>query len=79
MNIHPMEQYVIDSILKIRREKGLSQADIAKIINTTPSFVGNVENARSPAKYNLKHIYLIAMYLNISPQVFLPAAINSNA
>jgi transcriptional regulator with XRE-family HTH domain len=72
LRIDPMEQHVIDIVRKLRRNKRMRQQDLAKILNTSSSFVGNVENARNPAKYNLKHISRLAEYFDLSPRYFLP-------
>ncbi len=78
VNMPPIEQYVIDFVRKVRVENKLRQQDIAEILNTSTSFIGNVENFQNPAKYNLKHINLLANYFNISPRAFLPEkAINA--
>lgn len=70
--IDPIEQHVIDEIRKLRLVHHLRQKDIATIIKTTTSFVGNVENTGNPAKYNLKHINLLADYFKVSPKFFFP-------
>lgn len=67
-----IEQYVIDLVFKLRRERNLSQKDISVILGVKKSFIGNVENPKSIAKYNLKHINLLAHYFGISPQYFVP-------
>ena len=72
IKIEPIEQHVIDVIRKLRRSKNMRQEDLANIINTSTSFVGNVENVRNPAKYNLKHINAISEYFGLSPKYFLP-------
>jgi len=76
-NIDPIEQHVIDLIIKLRLSNKLRQCDISKIINVTPSFVGNVENKNNPAKYNLKHINMLANYFNLSPKSFMPDKVMS--
>lgn len=72
IELHLIEQYVIDFVYKLRMEKGLRQEDIAYILGTKPSFIGNVENKSHPAKYNLKHIDKIADHFGLSPKDFLP-------
>jgi len=70
--ITPIDQYVIDFVLKLRVEKSLSQDDIASIIEVSRGFVSNVESPKNRAKYNLYHIDLLADYFNLSPKDFLP-------
>ena len=71
--IHPIEQYSIDIVKKLRARHNLTQADIAAVLGLGVSFIGNVENQNKPSKYNLKHINLLADYFNLSPKDFLPA------
>ena len=70
--ITPIEQYAIDVVTKLRREHKLRQKDIAKIIDASASFVGNVENIYNASKYNLKHINSLADYFQLSPKAFVP-------
>ena len=70
--LHPIEQYVIDYVYKLRIQQKLRQEDLAYVINTKPSFIGNVENKSHPAKYNLKHIDKLADHFGLSPKDFLP-------
>lgn len=72
-NIEPIEQYVIDFVIKIRQENNLSQQDIANIIGISRSYIKDIENPKSIAKYNLRHINALADYFNISPSSFLPS------
>jgi transcriptional regulator with XRE-family HTH domain len=72
VKIDPIEQHVIDIVRKLRRNKRMRQQDLARILNTSSSFIGNVENGRNPAKYNLKHISRLAEYFELSPRYFLP-------
>ena len=71
-HISPIEQYVIDFVRKFRIDKELSQEDIGNIIEVSRSYIGDIENPNSRAKYNLTHINALADYFNISPQFFLP-------
>jgi len=69
---HSLEQYVIDVSIKLRKAHSLTQQDVANILNTGNAFIGNVENIKRPAKYNLKHINLLATHFKISPSDFFP-------
>lgn len=71
-NIAPIEQYVIDYVIKLRKEKKLKQEDIANIINVKRTFVTNIESVKNRAKYNLVHIAKLADHFGISPKDFLP-------
>lgn len=70
--ITPIDQYVIDFVLKLRIEKSLSQDDIASILEVSRGFVSNIESQNSRAKYNLYHIDLLADYFGLSPKDFVP-------
>jgi transcriptional regulator with XRE-family HTH domain len=67
-----IEQYVINFIYKQRINRNLTQQNLAGILGVTTSFIGNVENKGNPAKYNLRHIRILAEYFEISPKDFLP-------
>lgn len=70
--VHPIEQYAIDMVKRLRHQHKLRGIDIAKIIKTKHSFISNVENSACPAKYNLKHLNLLAKYFDVSPRIFVP-------
>ena len=68
----PFELAVIDAVRQKRAEKGLSQEELAMILDTDRSFVGQVESPSNPAKYNLNHLNKIALEWGCSPREFLP-------
>ena len=71
-NVSSIEQYVIDYVIKLRKKHNLTQEDIASVIGAQRTFVTNVENAKSRAKYNLTHINKLADHFDLSPRDFLP-------
>jgi len=71
--IHSIEQHVIDKITSLRKQEKITAKRLGEIIHTSTSFVCNVENCNTPHKYNLKHIYEIALHFRKSPRYFLPA------
>lgn len=70
--ISDIEQFVIDEVKKRRVEKNISQKELAYHLDTSIGFIGNVENPRYRAKYNIKHLNELAKILNCSPKDFLP-------
>ncbi len=72
IQIEPIEQYVIDKVRQLRTEKGISQAELANLINVSIGFIGNVENPKYRAKYNIVHLNEIAKVLNCSIKDFFP-------
>jgi transcriptional regulator with XRE-family HTH domain len=71
-NISAIEQYVIDAVRKKRIEKGYSQAELANLLDVSIGFIGNVENPKYRAKYNLTLINELARIFECSPRDFLP-------
>ncbi|GEP93716.1 transcriptional regulator [Chitinophaga terrae (ex Kim and Jung 2007)] len=67
-----IEQYVIDKVKEKRIEKGYSQKDLAYMIDVSIGFIGDVENPKYRAKYNLNHINELAKIFECSPKDFLP-------
>lgn len=68
----PIELYVINRVKAMRIEKGISQAELAFMINVSSGFIGKVETSNLPTKYNLNHINKIAEVLCVSPKELLP-------
>lgn len=68
-----IEQYAIDAVLKLRKEKGLTQKELAEIMGVKLSFVSSVESRKNRAKYNLTHLERVSIYFRVSPQYFFPS------
>ena len=68
----PIEQYVVDVVKKKRLEKKYSQKDLAYELDKSVGFIGDVENPKERAKYNLNHINELAKIFKCSPREFLP-------
>jgi len=68
----PIEQYIIDVVRDKRIQKGWSQKDLAYEMELSIGFIGNVENPKLRAKYNLNHINTLAKVFECSPKDFLP-------
>ncbi len=67
-----IEQYVINAVRKRRIEKGISQKELAYMLDVSIGFIGNIENPEYRAKYNLNHINELAKILDCSPKDFFP-------
>jgi transcriptional regulator with XRE-family HTH domain len=70
--ISPIDQYVIDFVLQLRKDKNQTQQDIANILQVSRSFIKDVENSSNRAKYNLTHINALADYFGMKLGDFLP-------
>lgn len=67
-----IEQYVIDRVKDIRVSKGVSQAKLAHLIDLSVGFVGNVENPKHVAKWNINHLNRISTELDVPFKDFFP-------
>lgn len=67
-----IEQYVIERVREIRVSKGISQAKLAHLMDISVGFVGNVENPKHIAKWNLNHLNRISQVLDIPFKDFFP-------
>lgn len=67
-----IEQYVINKVKEIRTSKGISQAKLAHLIDLSVGFVGNVENPKHVAKWNLNHLNRISKELDVPFKDFFP-------
>jgi len=70
--IHPIEQFAINAVTDLRKQRNLKQSDLAEVLNTVPSFISNVEISSHPAKYNLAHLHSLSSFFRVSPRDFLP-------
>lgn len=66
------ETFIINKILEVRIEKGLTQEDIAIILNVSRGFIGQIESSNFPTKYSLDQINLLAKEFKCSPKDFMP-------
>lgn len=67
-----IDLYVINKILILRKQQKLSQSGLAYCIGVSKSFIANVENPKSRARYNISHLNEIAKALNCSFSDFFP-------
>jgi transcriptional regulator with XRE-family HTH domain len=72
VELTPIEQFVIDKVREIRKERGFSQRDIAYEIDIDQSFLAAIESPKGRAKYNLNHLNDLAKLFKCSPKDFLP-------
>lgn len=71
-NVTPIEQYVINIVREKREKAGITQAVLSHILGVSAGFIGKVESAKYPSKYNLNHINRLSKHFKCSPQSFLP-------
>ena len=63
----PIEQFIVDYVLKLRTERNLTQRDIGFIIGVKQEFIASIENPKNRAKYNLYHFDKLADHFGLSP------------
>ena len=51
---------------------GISQKELAYLLEMSVGFIGNIENPKYRAKYNLNHLNELGKILKCSPKDFLP-------
>lgn len=68
-----IDLYIIEQVKTRRKELGLSQIELAHLIDAPDSFVSAVESLKHRSKYNVRHLNLIAIALKCSPKDFWPA------
>lgn len=67
-----IEEYIIEKVKEKRIEKEYSQKDIANSLEVSFGFIGDVENPKRRAKYNINHLNELAKIFKCSPKDFLP-------
>ena len=67
-----IEEYVINEVRKKRITMGISQKELAYLLEMSVGFIGNIENPKYRAKYNLNHLNELAKIFKCSPKDFLP-------
>jgi transcriptional regulator with XRE-family HTH domain len=73
------DQAVISLVKELREAKDFSQEDVARILNVTRGFVGQIESPHTRAKYNLNQLNRLAFEMECSPKDFIPeTAINES-
>lgn len=67
-----IEKYVIEAVKRKRLENKISQAELARLLDVSEGFIGNIENQAYRDKYNLRHLNELAKIFKCSPKDFLP-------
>lgn len=67
-----IEIYLIDRVKKLRTEKGISQAQLAHLLDVSAGFIGHVESSKDRAKYNLNLLIKLKEILQCDYDDLLP-------
>ncbi len=66
INLNNFYKMISNNIVKIRKEKNISQLDLATSIgHTSSTFLGKAELLAENKHFNLEHLYKIALVLNV--------------
>lgn len=67
-----IELKVIEIVREKRKANQLSQAKLAKVLNVTPGYIGQIEMDDSPSMYSYYQLNELAKYFQCSPRDFFP-------
>lgn len=67
-----VEIYLIERVKKLRTEKGISQAQLAHVLDVSAGFIGHVESSKDRAKYNLNMLVKLKQILECEYVDLLP-------
>ena len=70
-NLHTFYSKISQNIIKIRKNKKISQLELATSIgHTSATFLGKAELLAENKHFNLEHLYKIAIALNVDIREF---------
>jgi transcriptional regulator with XRE-family HTH domain len=67
-----LDLYIINKVKELRLKVDMSQAVLAIKLEVSDAFIGQIENPKHRAKYNIAHLNKLAQIFNCSPKDFLP-------
>ena len=67
-----VEIYLIARVKELRIKKGLSQSQLAHLLDVSPGFIGHVESSKDRAKYNLNILVKLVKILECDYVDLLP-------
>jgi transcriptional regulator with XRE-family HTH domain len=67
-----LDQFVIDKVLTMRKELGMSQVDLGIRLEVSGGFIGQVESDRYKSHYSIAQINELAKIFKCSVKDFLP-------
>lgn len=70
--MEPIDQYIIDIVREKRKEKNMTQDDLADLLGVSKGFIGNVESPKYIDKYSTAQLNKLAKIFRCSPRDFLP-------
>lgn len=67
-----LDWYIINQVKKLRNKKGISQAHLSVEMGFSEKLIGSIENPTHKAKYNIRHLNLLASALGCSIWDIIP-------
>lgn len=67
-----VEKHLIAKVKELRIQKGLSQSQLAHLLDVSPGFIGHVESPKDRAKYNLNFLVKLKKILDCQYEDLLP-------
>ena len=67
-----LDLFIVNKVKELRLEKNISQAVLAIKLEVSDAFIGQIENPKHRAKYNIAHLNKLAQIFDCSPKDFLP-------
>jgi len=67
-----IDLFIINKAREIRVSKKISQLKLSVAMGLSEGAVSKIENPRQPAKYNIRHLNLLAKALKCNPSDLLP-------
>lgn len=74
-----LDFYLIESVRELRLKAKMSQVNLAHKLGVSEGYIGNIENPKQPAKYNIRMLSRIAHALELNSYIVLfPTKVISN-
>jgi len=67
-----LEIYIVEIVKIKRKELKLSQEDIAKELNVSVGYIGQIESNKLKSMYSYNQLNQLAIIFNCSPKDFMP-------
>jgi len=70
--VSQLDWYIINQVKKLRKKKGISQDNLSVRMGFSEKLVGSIENPTLGARYNIRHLNLLAKALECTIWDLLP-------
>jgi len=67
-----IDAYVIKRVKEMREARGISQSELATMMEISNGFIGQAESPNYRAKYNINHLNKLAIIFDCSFAEFFP-------